>query len=171
MTTEETTGAAQTAAGSRLPTIRVPADGCAVHIGRVIREGAILDPGQDFYPHTGEWVELVPVNSIREFIAMGDVSGGSSVKAGDEVRAMGEAFTRLCQEIARRVVRWNWTDPHDGTPLPQPYKRPDVIESLLDDEVIWLLSVTKGETQEARGNGSTPSLAGTSPRTEESSSL
>ena len=172
MTTEETQGAAQTAdrpttTPTGMPIRYIASDGCVVHIDRVIEDGEIRDAGVEFYPHRGQAIGIVPVTSMREYIAISKVAGRTQAQGpvtAESMDRMGEAFATICEEIAGRVVWWDWTDSRDGTPLPQPFKRPAVIERLLDDEVVWLLTASKGESQEARGNGSTASPDGSLPR-------
>ena len=53
----------------------------------------------------------------------------------------------------KRVVDWNWTG-IDGEPMPKPYKNPKVFKDLQNEELIWLVSATVGETPSEQKNES-----------------
>ena len=160
---------------SRLPTIRVPSDDCAIMMGQVIEDGKVVEEGEAYYVHTGEWVELIPVHSIKEQLALTSIMGaadylneGTEDDTPEQAKAKADAFmvfrqsqnasmTALSEELAKRVIRWSWTDALTGEPLPQPHKRPDVIQGLYDEEFLWLLTASKGESSSERKNGFTPS--------------
>jgi hypothetical protein len=132
-------------AGSKwkIPPTRIESDECVIYTGRVIdvdtRE--ITEQGTPHYVHVGEWVELIPCQSLKELIALQDIQDNAS-----------GSLKTLCDELSKRVTDWNWTG-IDGEALPQPYKAPDVLEGLITDELMWLLSVVKGgETSDTRKN-------------------
>lgn len=142
---------------SKIPAVRVASDDCAIMQGRVIRDGVIIHPGDPVYVHQGEWVEIIPVQSMREFLALtgliGIVPGEQSQAA--KIAQLRTPLMELCDVLARRVLAWNWTDLM-GEPLPQPYGKPDVIQMLSDDEMLWLVTAAQGETGAQRKNGSMP---------------
>lgn len=147
---------AQEARSPKVPLLRVPADDCTLMVGREIEDGKVTIPGTPYYIHKGEWVDVLPVRSMGEFVALTRAARGLDGGTPESMQRLGEAFSSLCEELSRRIVRWNWTDLM-GEALPQPYKRPAVIAALSDDEVIWLISAARGEPVEMREKGSTPS--------------
>lgn len=118
---------------SKIPLRRVDASACAVVVGRVIKDGKIVNQGTPHLVHKGEWVEFVPVTSVREFISLMGIMDG----VGNE--AMSAHLKQLGERLAKRVVRWNWTDMM-GESLPQPYGCPDVLLGLSEDELYWLMA-------------------------------
>ena len=65
-----------------------------------------------------------------------------------------ENLTNICKELCRRVIAWNWTDLM-GEPMEQPYNRPDILEELSSEELMWLMSATgAGESADERKKGS-----------------
>ena len=115
----------------KIPPVKVLSDDCTVYIGRVIEDGKIKEPGTGYKVHEGEWVELFPAMSLAEIKAITDIAAAG-------------ALDKLCDELSKRIVSWNWTD-NFGVALAQPHKNPDVIFSVTDDELMWLLSASKGE--------------------------
>ena len=65
-------------------------------------------------------------------------------KASDDPQALGTNLTTLCQELARRVISWNWTDLM-GYAIEQPYNRPDILEGLSSEELLWLVNATTSQ--------------------------
>ena len=49
--------------------------------------------------------------------------------------------------LANRVVEWNWVD-DAGTPLPQPKDDPNIVDSLTDLEIDWLIDHAAGRAEE-----------------------
>lgn len=128
----------------KIPPERVPSDDCTIFIHQKIEDGEIIEQGEGIKVHIGEWVELIPTQNIAELTALTDIQNMGAEGGG--------ALRRLCEELSKRVTAWNWTD-NAGDPLPQPYKNPDVIATLDNDELMWLFSATKGaETSEQRKN-------------------
>jgi len=128
----------------KIPPMRVESDDCAIYIGRVIEDGEITDDGTPHHVHVGEWVELLPCRSLAEIMALAEVGAAAQSGAG--------SIRTLCQELSKRVTGWNWTG-MDSEPLPQPYENPLVLESLTDDELMWVLSAAQGkETTATRKN-------------------
>jgi len=128
----------------KIPPDRVKSDDCAINVGRVIEDGEITDAGTPYYVHIGEWVEVLPCRSLAEIMALSDI-------ATDAMNGV-DSLRQLCAELSRRLVGWNWTG-MDSQPLAQPFDNPGLLETLTDDELMWLLGAAKGEeTTEARKN-------------------
>ena len=78
-------------------------------------------------------------------------------RGSEDTGGLGESLSQLCRELSRRLIKWNWTDLM-GEPMEQPYNRPDVIEELSSDELLWLVNAATGqEVAEARKKGSATS--------------
>ena len=137
----------------KIPAKRIVSDECAVFIGRKVEGTVIVSEGEAHYPHKGEWVEVLPISSVSQLIALGDLMGIANEEDATVtpkmITQMKPAFNELCEHLANRVVAWNWTD-WDGSELPQPYKKPEVIAKLTEDEVLWLLTCVQSETREER---------------------
>lgn len=136
----------------KIPPVRVPADDCVVYIGRKTKGTVILEQGEPTYPHKEEWVEIIPVSSLRQvisFSSMVEAARGKKRLSERDILSLSPQFQILCEEIAKRLTNWNWTD-WDRKPLPKPYQKPDVIAELTDDEVLWLLACTQLETKAER---------------------
>lgn len=123
----------------KIPAMRVSSDDCAVNVGMVIEDGEIVDAGTPYYVHQGEWVELMPVVSIREVMGLSRLQQGVDDPAG-----IGSNLTGLCQELSKRIIQWNWTDMM-GEPLEQPHNNPQILEGLASEELLWLISATSGQ--------------------------
>ena len=129
----------------KIPAVRVDSDSCVISIGQIIEDGKIVNPGVPHYVHTGEWVEVLPVMTVREVMQISRLqnSAGSAAE-------LGENLTELCRELSRRVIAWNWTDLM-GEPMGEPHKNPEVLEGLSSEELIWLMSAANGgESADAR---------------------
>lgn len=141
----------------KIPLKHSPSDDCRVNIGRVMRDGQVVVVGTAIYPHKGEWVEVLPVGSLGELLALARFAGLAGEKMTPEnLGQMEEALEGLCRDLSTRLIRWNWTDMM-GEPLPQPYKNPAVIKSLAAEEIFWLRQAMEGETPGVRKNASGPS--------------
>ena len=135
----------------KIPAIRVASDGCAITIGRVTEDGEITVPGAEHYVHIGEWIEVMPVLAVKEVMQLSRLQQG-----GAENGVLGESLGQLCQELSKRLLAWNWTD-LTGAGMEQPYNRPDVLENLSADELLWLINATSDqETPDARKKGFDP---------------
>ena len=129
----------------KIPAVKVLSDDCAINIGQVIEDGEITSPGTPHYVHVGEWVEVLPVMSVREVMNISQLQAST----GDSSK-LGESLSALCNELARRIIGWNWTDIM-GEPMDQPYNRADVLEGLSSEELMWLMTATgSGEPADAR---------------------
>ena len=136
----------------KIPPTRVDSDDCAIYLDRVIEDGEIVDEGTAHYVHVGEWVELFPTQNLKQLIALAKVVGSSDGDAKNMVVAQADGLRELCVALSKRVVAWNWTD-NGGEEMPQPYKAPEVLEELDNDELMWLLGAAQGkETSADRKN-------------------
>jgi len=120
----------------KIPTVKVKSDECAINIGQVIEDGEIVNPGVPHYVHENEWVEILPVMTVREVMQISRLQNST----GDS-SALGEKLSDLCKQLSKRVIAWNWTDLM-GEEMEQPYDRPDVLERLASEEIMWLLSAS-----------------------------
>jgi len=120
----------------KIPTVKVKSDECAINIGQVIEDGEIVNPGVPHYVHENEWVEILPVMTVREVMQISRLQNST----GDS-SAFGENLSDLCKQLSKRVIAWNWTDLM-GEEMEQPYDRPDVLERLASEEIMWLLSAS-----------------------------
>ena len=129
----------------KIPAVKVLSDDCSINIGQVVEDGEIVQQGTPHFVHKGEWVEILPVITVKEVMQISRLQN-----AGTDGSQLGENLTELCKELARRVISWNWTDLM-GEPMEQPYNRPDVLEGLSSEELMWLMGATGGgETADAR---------------------
>ncbi len=130
----------------------IPSDGCGVRID-----------GEVYYPHEGEWVELVASETIGElrarvaFARLGpelDAVKGEPDE-GRQMNAIMEAhYASLTEHLAERIFEWSWTDLH-GRPLPSPADgdgKPLGLLKLRADELYWLLTATAPEAADERKN-------------------
>ena len=122
----------------KIPANRVQSDECSINIGRVVEDGEITDEGVSHFVHKGEWVEVLPVATVREVMQLSKLQQGTNIDG-----QLGENLGRLCDELSRRIIAWNWTDLM-GQPMEQPFNRPDVLEGLSSDELLWLVGITSG---------------------------
>ena len=129
----------------KIPAVKVLSDDCKINVGQVIEDGEITSPGTPHYVHVGEWVEVLPVMSVREVMNISQLQAST----GDSSK-LGENLSSLCNELARRIIGWNWTDIM-GEPMEQPYNRADILERLSSEELMWLMTATgSGESADAR---------------------
>ena len=129
----------------KIPAVKVLSDDCTINVGQVIEDGEITSPGTPHYVHVGEWVEVLPVMSVREVMNISQLQAST----GDSSK-LGESLTALCNELSRRIIAWNWTDIM-GEPMEQPYNRADILEGLSSEELMWLMTATgSGESADAR---------------------
>ena len=136
----------------KIPATKVLSDDCAISIGQVIEDGEITDPGVPPSVHQGEWVEVLPVVTVKEVVQLSRLQAGATDSTG-----VGDNLVRLCQEMSKRIIAWNWTNLM-GEPMEQPYNRPDVLENLSSDELLWLVSAASNqESQDERKKDSGPS--------------
>ena len=173
----------------KIPPVRVKADDCPVQVGAIINEDGdgFADEGKTYYLHKGEWVDVIPVTSIRSsFITYASQEEDELPEAPDDddtsdkaiairrkrldavfaaSQRADDSFRESIVLLSNRVVRWNWTD-LEGKALPQPWHRPDVIEQLHFDEVAWLRMALNREGSMQRKNVSSDSPNGSTAKTQ-----
>lgn len=146
---------------------RISSDDCVVIVG-----------GEHFNPHEGEWIEVVPVQTVadlRERIALMQMQVEIEALKGEpdaeakQMTILDAKFPVICAMLTRVILAWNWTD-LQGKPLPNPHNEPDNLERIIStDEMLWLMAATQPEVPAERKNGSQPlpitSLATRSPTT------
>ena len=136
----------------KIPAQKVLSDDCSISVGQVVEDGEIVQQGVPHFVHKGEWVEILPVMTVKEVMQISRLQN-----AGTDGSQLGQNLTDLCKELARRVIAWNWTDLM-GEPMEQPYNRPDVLEGLSSEELMWLMGATGGgESADARKKDSAES--------------
>tara|TARA_R100000808_G_scaffold8821_1_gene24701 strand:+ start:904 stop:1374 length:471 start_codon:yes stop_codon:yes gene_type:complete len=136
----------------KIPAQKVMSDDCSISVGQVVEDGEIVNAGTPHFIHQGEWVEVLPVMTVKEVMQISRLQN-----AGADGSQLGENLTDLCRELSRRVISWNWTDLM-GEPMEQPYNRPDVLEGLSSEELMWLMSATGGgDSADARKKDSAKS--------------
>jgi hypothetical protein len=136
----------------KIPTSKIDSSECVVHTGQHIQDGEIKNMGTPHKIHVDEWIEVIPVMTMKESIAMMGIS-----QMGEDVSKAEKSLDALCNALAKRVINWNWTG-FDGELLPKPYKNPDVFKELHNEELVWLVSASLGETISEQKNESNDSL-------------
>ena len=127
----------------------VDSSDCIIHIGQVIEGEEFVEQGEPVKLHENEWVKVLPVITIKESLALGTFR--NSAKENE----LSVAMDSICESLAKRVVDWNWTG-IDGEPLAKPYKNPEVFKDLYNEEVLWLITATMGETKGEEKNELSP---------------
>ena len=125
----------------KIPPRKIDSSDCVVHVGQKIEDGKIVDEGDAFHIHEGEWVKIVPYVSMKESMALVNIANLSTDSGTDSLKSLQD----MCSAFSERVFDWNWTD-NIGQPMPKPYKNPEVLMNLQNEELIWLVSVSMGET-------------------------
>ena len=125
----------------KIPPRKIDSSDCVVHVGQKIEDGKIVDEGDAFHIHEGEWVKIVPYVSMKESMALVNIANLSTDSGTDSLKSLQD----MCSALSERVFDWKWTD-NIGQPMPKPYKNPEVLMNLQNEELIWLVSVSMGET-------------------------
>lgn len=134
-----------------IPLRRVPADDMPLTIGGLTDPETGEEVGEaTYYLQKGRSVWFLPITSFATmFSTAGLLMSSKRENAAAMVKSMGD----LCARLSEVVARWDLVGP-DGTPLPQPYKRPEVIMGLTEDQLGWVIEhATARESKEKRGNG------------------
>ena len=137
----------------KIPPKKIDSSDCVVHFGQHIQDGKVVDKGEPFAIHENEWVKIIPVTTMGESLALMNITA-IDTETGANAQ---ESFGVLCDSLSKRVVDWNWTG-IDGELMPKPYKNPKVFKDLQNEELIWLVSATVGETPSEQKNESKDSL-------------
>jgi hypothetical protein len=141
---------------SKIDPVRVASDDCAISVGRVMVDGVITEAGTQNFVHKGEWVDIIPVQTMRETMAITRLmGGGESESTIDAARRLTAPFEELCEVLAKRVMDWNWTD-NWGDPMPNPQDDPGVLRDLSNDELFWLIGAAQNGAGTDRKHDSTP---------------
>ena len=125
----------------KIPPRKIDSSDCVVHVGQKIEDGKIVDEGDAFHIHEGEWVKIVPYVSMKESMALVNIANLSTDSGTDSLKSLQD----MCSALSERVFDWSWTD-NIGQPMPKPYKNPEILMNLQNEELIWLVSVSMGET-------------------------
>ena len=123
----------------KIPAMKVKSDECSINIGQVIEDGEITNPGTPYFVHQGEWVEILPVITVAEVMNISRLQNAASDTVG-----LDQNLSDLCKELSKRVIAWNWTDLM-GEKMEQPYNRPDILERLASEELMWLMSAASSQ--------------------------
>ena len=134
--------------------VRVPSDDCVVTID-----------GDEYHPHEGEWVVIlrgVSVGKINLLRRLNTMASKIAAVQGDTdenqrvAEIVGAADDDAITMLRDRIVAWSWTDGL-GRPLPQPIDDVAVFDRLAQEELYYLVSLTKAESPDEQKNGSRPS--------------
>ena len=123
----------------KIPATKVMSDECSINIGQVVEDGEITNPGTPYFVHQGEWVEILPVITVAEVMNISRLQNAASDTVG-----LDQNLSSLCKELSKRIIAWNWTDLM-GEKMEQPYNRPDVLERLASEELMWLMSAASSQ--------------------------
>ena len=123
----------------KIPAVKVKSDECSISVGQVIEDGEITNPGTPYFVHQGEWVEILPVITVAEVMNISRLQNAAS-----DTTSLDQNLSDLCKELSKRVIAWNWTDLM-GEKMEQPYNRPDVLERLASEELMWLMSAASSQ--------------------------
>ena len=134
----------------KIPPKRVPSDDCVVHIGRVIEDDKIVSNGTPYNIHEGEWVDVIPVLTMRQYIEVNKLATALPEANPKDLEA---ALNKICHDVANRLVAWNWTGMKKEK-LPPPSE--EVLRDLTEEELLYLVTVCQGESPGERKNDSTP---------------
>lgn len=132
----------------KIPAKKVASDDCVVYVGREISEGAVVNPGEPYRVHEGEWVEIIPIGTVKQTLDLLKMTAAVRTEKPEELE---EPLEELCSELATRIIDWNWTD-MVGKRLPKPHNNPDAIKAVSEDELLWLITAVRGETAGERKN-------------------
>lgn len=126
----------------KIDPIKIDSSDCVVHVGQRIADGKIVELGKPHRFHEGEWVKIIPTITMKESLAITQVTSMADKQEGEMLKT----FEQICESLANRVVDWDWTG-IDGEDLPKPYKNPVAFHELTNEELIWLITASLGESQ------------------------
>jgi len=126
----------------KIPPKHLDSSDCVVHVGQTIKDGKIVDEGTAYNIHEGEWVKILPFVSMKESMALVNIANLDIENSGSDSM---QNLREMCVALSKRVVDWNWTD-NTGQPLDNPHNNADVFMGLQNEELIWLMTVSMGET-------------------------
>lgn len=127
---------------------KIDSSDCVVYIGQVIEGEKIVDKGEAIPMHENEWVEIIPVMTMKESFALMKIANITDTSSDAD-----KSLEEVCVALSNRVVDWNWTG-IDGEELEKPYKNSNVFKNLYNEELIWLITTSTGETKTERKNES-----------------
>ena len=78
----------------KIPTLKIDSSDCVIHIGQVIENGEITKTGEPHKIHENEWVEVLPVLTIEETLALG-IFRTSRVET-----ELGKAMESICKSLS-----------------------------------------------------------------------
>ncbi len=115
---------------SKIEPVRIQCDELSITVGT-----------QTYYPHKGEYIDVRPLLTIGEKKKLVKAQAAFSVLQTSEKdeRVVDELYGMMAALVQVFVVSWNWTD-WEGDPLPQLTDSPDVIDSLVEEEIAWIFS-------------------------------
>lgn len=159
----------------KIPPVPVPSDDCVIHVGRqygVLTDGAgdpvlgddgtpkrgVIVEGVPYSPHAGETVWLIPTQTMDAYLAFVELNRVNAEFRLDTTFAdrQQKAWRALAEKLAGHIAAWDWTDA-GSDPLPQPYKNPDVLIGLDNEEFMWLMDAVQAGPPAERKNGHAPS--------------
>ena len=149
----------------KIPATKVMSDECSINIGQVVEDGEITNPGTPYFVHQGEWVEILPVITVAEVMNISRLQNAASDTVG-----LDQNLSSLCKELSKRIIAWNWTDLM-GEKMEQPYNRPDVLERLASEELMWLMSAASSQESADERKKDSKSSANTSSEKESSQAM
>ena len=126
----------------KIDPIKIDSSDCVVHVGQRIADGKIVELGKPHRFHEGEWVKIIPTITMKESLAITQVTSMADKQEGEMLKT----FEQICESLANRVVDWDWTG-IDGEDLPKPYINPVAFHELTNEELIWLITASLGESQ------------------------
>ena len=136
----------------KIPPKKIDSSDCVVHVGQHIQDGKVVNKGEPYKVHEGEYIEIIPIITMGESIALLNVANLT-----DDSKNADKSFEAICVSLSNKIVDWNWTD-MTGELLDKPYKNPEVFKNLNTEELMYLVTVSTGETPSEQKNESNDSL-------------
>ena len=136
----------------KIPPKKIDSSDCVVHVGQHIQDGKVVNKGEPYKVHEGEYIEIIPIVTMGESIALLNVANLT-----DDSTDANKSFEAICLSLSNKIVDWNWTD-ITGELLDKPYKNPEVFKNLNTEELMYLVTISTGETSSEQKNESKDSL-------------